>query len=724
MSRKTLHTTLRFTPSVTPKPVSRSPGGVLRSVGFRTTAQLAVVVLLASIFTVASSQPLVAAASTSFSISTNPPMVPSFKASIYDYVVSCSNNATTNLVTTGSGREIIAGEVFSHGENLNVPLAVNQSIEVDHGTASYFIRCLPSDFPAYTAVVTGHPQANGYLVTIGAYVVAFDNVGVPVWWFREPNSTGSLHPNDANFINPTTISWASHSDPDYQLRGLDGSLQGIVGGGAVPLNNHDMQLLPNGNYLAIQYLTRNCPADPSQCVDLSSWGLSSQATVIDCVIVEINAADQILWSWSGVDHINVAAENTTFRSDFPDVIHGNSIQYDGNGGIIFSARDLDAVYRIDMATGAITWKLGGTTTPQSLTMVSSKYPTNFSGQHFARLLPNGDLTVHDNGTDVRPPRAVELTLNLSQRTATIIQQVTDSRTPGSICCGSAIKLSTGNWVVTWGDNDYLTELTSKGVPQITITWPGTFSYRAELLDASISALRQGMNAMVAPLSLTAASTVPNAPASVVATPNGDGTGQVTFAAPAANGSAITGYTVTVADAYNASDPSNGSKFTGTGSPIAISGLNLADTYWVTVTATNGVGTSAGGSSPPFVAADVGLQSLTAKPKSVVSGANVTYTATVANAGGVEATGVSLTDTLPTGLTFVSAQPSQGTCSFAAPTLTCALGQVPTAATATVTVNVTVIAAAGSTITDTATVSATTGDTIPGNDTEKVKIKVT
>jgi hypothetical protein len=528
-------------------------------------------------------------------------MVPTFKASIYDYAVRCANNATTGLATTGQGQETVGGEAFPHGENLNFPLAVNQSIEVIHGTASYYIRCLPKDFPAYTAVVTGRPQANGYLVTVGAYVVAFNNSGVPVWWFREPGPAGSLHVNDAKFFSPSTIVWASHSDPDYELRGLDGSRQAIVGGGAVPLNKHDMQLLPNGNYLAIQYLPRNCPAVPSQCVDLSSWGRSSQATVTDCIIVEINAADQILWSWSGVDHINVAAENTTFRNDFPDVIHMNSIQYDGNGGIVFSARDLDAVYRIDMTTGAITWKLGGTPTSQSLTMLSSTYPTNFSGQHFARLLPNGDLTVHDNGTGVRPPRAVELQLNSTTKTAKIIQQVTDARSTGSICCGSAIKLPTGNWVVTWGDNDYLTELTAKGVPQITITWPGTFSYRAELLDASVSALRQGMDAMTAPLSLTGASTAPNVPTSVAATSNGDGTGQVTFVAPADNGSAITGYTVTVSDAYNANDPSNGSKFTGTSSPIAISGLNLTDTYWVTVTATNGLGTGAGGSSPSFVA---------------------------------------------------------------------------------------------------------------------------
>jgi uncharacterized repeat protein (TIGR01451 family) len=133
---------------------------------------------------------------------------------------------------------------------------------------------------------------------------------------------------------------------------------------------------------------------------------------------------------------------------------------------------------------------------------------------------------------------------------------------------------------------------------------------------------------------------------------------------------------------------------------------------------------AGCDTGAFETGDVAMQSLRAKPKSVVSGANVTYTATVMNADAVDATGVTVTDTLPTGLTFSSATASQGTCSFVAPTLTCNLGQFAAATTATVKITVKVAAAASTTIRDTATVSATTGDTIPGNDTKTAKINVT
>src|SRR6185295_9883082 len=51
----------------------------------------------------------------------------------------------------------------------------------------------------------------------------------------------------------------------------------------------------------------------------------------------------------------------------------------------------------------------------------------------------------------------------------------------------------------------------------------------------------------------------------------------------------------------------------------------------------------------------------------------TYTLTVNNSGPSPATGVVVTDTLPGSLTVNSMVPTQGTCSFAAPTITCNLG---------------------------------------------------
>ena len=410
------------------------------------------------------------------------------------------------MITAGTGPVTVGATTFAGPVNVNLPLVAGQGLQVTNGGTTYNIRCLPSDFPTYSATVTGQPQQkNGYLLAVGSYVVVFDTDGVPVWWYQDKSAS----PIDAKFFGPNTISWNELLLNKYVLHGLDGTLQATVGGGAVPLDFHDLQLLPNGNYLAIMDVTRNCPADPTQCVDLSSWGLSASSTITDNVIVELNSANQIVWQWSVADHINVAAADVNWHDQFPDVIHMNSILYDGNGGIIFSARHLDAVYRIDMATGALTWKLGGSPEPESLTVTGDQYLDAggqlFSGQHYARFAPDGSLTVHDNGTRAnRAPRALRFTINTSNNTATEVEQVTDPRAPTAPCCGSAEKLAGGDWVMSWGDNDFMTELSPQGVPQITITYPSggvltQFSYREADVPATVASLRQGMDAMVPPL---------------------------------------------------------------------------------------------------------------------------------------------------------------------------------------------------------------------------------
>ncbi|HEV7524336.1 MAG TPA: arylsulfotransferase family protein [Acidimicrobiia bacterium] len=384
-----------------------------------------------------------------------------------------------------------------------MPLVVGQSLKIVRGTHSYFIRCLPSDFPSYSATVNGTPQAPAVLVTPtlsttagvrGNYVVVFDAHGVPVWWFRD--ATGG--PLDAKFFGPSTIGWWSGGA--FHLYGLNGVLgQNFTAGGGA-LDNHDFQLMPNGNYLGIIYA-------PRDNVDLSSWGLSSQAQIVDSVIVELDPNSQIVWSWSAADHVDVAASNVNFRANFPDVVHMNSIQYVGSGQIVFSARHLDAVYKINMSTGAIMWKLGGTPTPKSLTAIGDQYATAnpaalFSGQHDARL-SNGQLTLQDNGTtQSRPVRALRFAINGATRTATELEQVTDARfNAAAFCCGGVARLSSGHWLASWGTADYVTELTPLGAPVLTISYGPYFSYRVATVPASIASLRNGMDAMVAPLQL-------------------------------------------------------------------------------------------------------------------------------------------------------------------------------------------------------------------------------
>ena len=95
------------------------------------------------------------------------------------------------------------------------------------------------------------------------------------------------------------------------------------------------------------------------------------------------------------------------------------------------------------------------------------------------------------------------------------------------------------------------------------------------------------------------------------------------------------------------------------------------------------------------------------PDPVLAGELLTYTLGVSNSGPRDATGTTLTDTLPAGVTFDSATPSQGSCSEASGTVTCALGTIADQQSASVEIKVRPQAAG--TITNQASVASDQGD---------------
>ena len=103
---------------------------------------------------------------------------------------------------------------------------------------------------------------------------------------------------------------------------------------------------------------------------------------------------------------------------------------------------------------------------------------------------------------------------------------------------------------------------------------------------------------------------------------------------------------------------------------------------------------------------------TASAANVDAGSSLSYTLTVSDNGPSDASAVAVTDTLPAGLSFDPSN-SSPTCSFTAPTVTCAQASLPVGQAVSFVVAVKVDPALPpATLTNTATVAAATADPTP------------
>jgi Arylsulfotransferase (ASST) len=253
----------------------------------------------------------------------------------------------------------------------------------------------------------------------------------------------------------------------------------VNAGNGLHADLHEFELTPSGAALITAYFPVLWNA--------SSIHGSTKELVFDSVVQEIDIpTGLVLFQWDSLDHVPVGdsyaplpVQNAKKRNPL-DYFHVNSVSLDDDANLIVSGRNTWAAYKIDSQTGAVLWTLGGK--HSSFKMGKG---TTFAFQHDVLVQAQGDqlITLFDDGAGPPPvhsqSRAVELSLNFTRKTATLVKQRQHSPALLADFEGNVEQLPDFGDFVGWGQQPYFTEYDPRGKLVLDGRFVGnTSSYRA------------------------------------------------------------------------------------------------------------------------------------------------------------------------------------------------------------------------------------------------------
>jgi hypothetical protein len=356
------------------------------------------------------------------------------------------------------------------------PAAANQIYKSIAKAAS--TNSLPLDFPKIT-IGTSNSPADGQIFldndnatfsptdSIGNFIMILNNDGRVVKYKRtdQPALDFKVQPNgELSYADIITLANGYFAVRWIVVDTTLTPIDTIQCGNGYTADTHDFLLLPNGH--ALVFASDPEPVDMSQVVP----GGNPNAIVIGAVIQELDASKNVVFQWRSWDYLPLTDSYSSLTTNTVDLIHGNALEVDENGNILFSMRSLSSIIKIDRQTGNIDWTLGGKQNQFTfLNEHESNSPNYFSFQHDIRELPNGDITLFDNGNQHTPPysRAVEYRLDEQSRTADLVWEYRHTPDIFNFAMGSVQRLSNGNTLIGWGF------ASSTGSPAVTEVRPDT-----------------------------------------------------------------------------------------------------------------------------------------------------------------------------------------------------------------------------------------------------------
>src|SRR5215212_6541234 len=221
--------------------------------------------------------------------------------------------------------------------------------------------------------------------------------------------------------------------------------------------------------------------------DLTSVGGAKDSVAMQGIVQELDIeTGEVLFEWQSIDHVDLEETYVSPAEDhYPgiDYFHLNSIDVEPDNNLLISARETSAVYKIDRKSGEIIWRLGGKKSDFEM-----QEGSRFAFQHDARRLPDGTISIFDNGSlvfDNGTPRAVEdsraivLDVDEKRMTASLVHEYTHPDGQKADAAGNTQVLPNGNVFVGWGRALAISEFSPEGELLFDLRLPPeNRSYRA------------------------------------------------------------------------------------------------------------------------------------------------------------------------------------------------------------------------------------------------------
>jgi hypothetical protein len=325
--------------------------------------------------------------------------------------------------------------------------------------------------PPAVSVTASAPQvAPGYLFAApysgpgGDGPMIFDNSGQLVWFDPLPNGTEATNLQVQQYAgHPVLTWWQGYIPPQGFGEGqemiADSSYHETVvkAGNGYQADLHDFKITPQATALLTVF-------DPIHC-DLSSIGGPHGGAVTDGVYQEVDLHTGLVRrEWHSLDHVAMSETHSSASKatvEWPlDFFHINSLDLHADGSMLVSARNTWSLYELNAATGQISTSIGA---KHSTVKLESGTATAF--QHDATELPNGTISVFDNGgvPKVHPQsRGIVIAINPQTKTDTLLAQYEHPKALSSGSQGNFQALGNGDVFLGWGSEPYFSEFSASG----------------------------------------------------------------------------------------------------------------------------------------------------------------------------------------------------------------------------------------------------------------------